>query len=235
MVLNESHHVTDIFHGKGAYTIEAGAAGSRYAVVAIRTLVDADNTDDLAEVARLQDELSIDTGPQEPFTLADYEPATFDATRKALLNLAAGVSATTPCSARSTKSHPCGFICSSAPHQGGAVYQPAKRSTCPSTPIFPRSLRAEHGERPRRRLLVRGIQRRWLLRRESAGSYSVNSVTGTRNDDGSVTVRFVPTGTPAPPNSIPIPEGWNYMIRLYQPHPEILNGSWMPPTASPSS
>ena len=31
-------------------------------------------------------------------------------------------------------------------------------------------------------------------------------------------------------NSIPVTEGWNYLIRLYRPRPEILSGAWSFPT-----
>ena len=30
-------------------------------------------------------------------------------------------------------------------------------------------------------------------------------------------------------------KGWNYMVRLYRPRAEILNGTWKFPEAQPSS
>jgi hypothetical protein len=54
------------------------------------------------------------------------------------------------------------------------------------------------------------------------GAYSVNNITAARNDDGSVTVRFGGEGD----NALPITDGWNYLVRLYRPRPEILDGSW---------
>jgi hypothetical protein len=61
--------------------------------------------------------------------------------------------------------------------------------------------------------------------------YSVNSVTGDRNHDGSITVRFVASADgETPPNAIVTPAGWNYLIRFYRPRAEILDGSWTPPT-----
>ena len=52
---------------------------------------------------------------------------------------------------------------------------------------------------------------------------SINSVTAARNDDGTITVRF---GDGDEPNTIGIMPGWNYAVRLYQPHPEVVDGSW---------
>ena len=61
------------------------------------------------------------------------------------------------------------------------------------------------------------------------GAYSINSITAARNSDGSVTVRFGGVGD----NSIPITEGWNYLVRLYRPRPEVLSGAWTFPTLVP--
>lgn len=33
------------------------------------------------------------------------------------------------------------------------------------------------------------------------------------------------------PNCLPIMRGWNYMVRLYRPHAEILSGKWKFPEA----
>jgi hypothetical protein len=35
------------------------------------------------------------------------------------------------------------------------------------------------------------------------------------------------------PNCLPIMPGWNYIMRLYRPRPEILKGSWKLPEAQP--
>ncbi|MEA2023252.1 MAG: DUF1214 domain-containing protein [Actinomycetota bacterium] len=47
--------------------------------------------------------------------------------------------------------------------------------------------------------------------------YNVNSVTATPNDDGSVTVHFGACGDDCL-NSLPITEGWSYIVRLHQAH-----------------
>jgi hypothetical protein len=55
--------------------------------------------------------------------------------------------------------------------------------------------------------------------------YSVNSVTARRDPDGSVTVHLGGCGDGVP-NCIPLPEGWNYVVRMYRPHPEVVDGTW---------
>ena len=62
------------------------------------------------------------------------------------------------------------------------------------------------------------------------GAYNMNSLTAAKNDDGTVTVRFG-TDPSRGANYLPITEGWNYIVRLYRPHAEVLDGSWTFPAA----
>ena len=58
---------------------------------------------------------------------------------------------------------------------------------------------------------------------------NVNSITAERNDDGSITVNFGVSDA-AKPNYFPIMDGWNYLVRLYRPRAEILDGRFTFPT-----
>ena len=55
-------------------------------------------------------------------------------------------------------------------------------------------------------------------------AYSVNSVSGKPNADGSFTIYL--GGDNSSVNFLPISEGWNYVVRMYQPRKEVLDGSW---------
>ena len=61
--------------------------------------------------------------------------------------------------------------------------------------------------------------------------YSYNNVTAKKGADGSITIHF--GGDPKLPNFLPIIPGWNYIVRMYKPGPEILNGSWTFPKVEP--
>lgn len=65
------------------------------------------------------------------------------------------------------------------------------------------------------------------------GVDSLNSVTASPNADGSTTIRFGGCG-PSAVNCIPITPGWNYLVRLYRPRAEVLDGSWHFPDATPT-
>ena len=62
-------------------------------------------------------------------------------------------------------------------------------------------------------------------------AYSFNNVTAKKADDGSITIHF--GGDPKADNFLPIEKGWNYIVRLYRPKKEILDGSWKFPGPEP--
>jgi hypothetical protein len=61
-------------------------------------------------------------------------------------------------------------------------------------------------------------------------AYTVNNLTADKGADGSVTVQFGGCDGKIA-NCLPTPEGWNYMVRLYRPEAQILDGSWEFPDA----
>jgi hypothetical protein len=63
------------------------------------------------------------------------------------------------------------------------------------------------------------------------GIYSYNNVTAKLNADGSITIHF--GGDEDQINYLPIAKGWNYVIRMYEPGEEILDGSWTFPKIVP--
>ncbi len=54
-------------------------------------------------------------------------------------------------------------------------------------------------------------------------AYSFNNVEAKKDKDGSITIHF--GGDPKADNFLPIVKGWNYIVRLYKPKKEILDGS----------
>ena len=55
------------------------------------------------------------------------------------------------------------------------------------------------------------------------GAYTLNNGTAKKDADGSIKIRF--GGRDAQTvNCLPITQGWNYMVRLYRPRPEVLDG-----------
>src|SRR5262249_3147158 len=64
--------------------------------------------------------------------------------------------------------------------------------------------------------------------------YTLNKLTAKKNADGSTTIQFGGCDGKIP-NCLPTTRGWNYIVRLYRPRAEILNGQWKFPEAQPVS
>jgi hypothetical protein len=54
-------------------------------------------------------------------------------------------------------------------------------------------------------------------------AYSLNNITAAKSANGSITIQFGGCDGKIA-NCLPIMPGWNYMVRLYRPRPEILSG-----------
>jgi len=227
MIVNNDHLVTAIFHDAGDYRLDRDTTGSRHALVAVRILVDPSDPDDVDQVAALQDQLVITADAGEAFASPAYDPASLDATRSALLSLAAGLRGFDHMFGTRDQVELVRHLIGTAAGWGGlptteAVYMGG----------------AHPGEGDYQLVMADvPVDAFWSISVYNAQGYfeknpydlyTVNSVTATPDADGSVTVRFV-TGEPTMPNAIPVPPGWNYLVRLYRPQAAILDGSWRTP------
>jgi hypothetical protein len=85
-------------------------------------------------------------------------------------------------------------------------------------------------QRALRAFLIAGISIFSLALAHAADAPKVSAFNSAKKDkDGSVTIHF--GGDPKADNFLPIVPGWNYIVRMYKPGPEILNGSWKFPDA----
>ncbi|NLP84917.1 DUF1214 domain-containing protein [Microbacterium sp. CFH 90308] len=232
MVVNELHYVDAVFHDAGTYELTREQFGSPYVVLAVRILVDPSDPADVAAVGALQDQIGLEAGSPQPFEMPEYDTATFDETRNALLALARNLTGFDRMFGAKEEVDPVRHLIGTAAGWGGLPSAEASYiGVDPRLPLGQYELTV--GEVP-----VDGF---WSISVYNAagyfepnerGAYTINNITGARNDDGTITVRF--GDYPADvPNALPITEGWNYLVRLYRPRPEILDGSWTFPRLNP--
>lgn len=225
MVVDQDHFVNAIFHDAGVHSLAVAGSTSDYVVVAVRILVDPADTDDVAAVADLQDQLALTSNSAVPFEYPDYESTSFDETRNALLALARNLDGFDHTFGTRDQVQPVRHLIGTAAGWGGLPSAEASYiGVDPRLPVGQYEITV-------RDVPVDGFwsisvyNAQGFFEPNARGAYTVNDITGVKNDDGSTTVRFgdYPEGTP---NAIPITEGWNYLVRLYRPRPEILDGSW---------
>lgn len=234
MIVNEDHYINAVIHDPGEHLLTSDLFGSRYVLVGVRILVDPNDSGDVAVVTELQDRLAITAAAQQEFVMPDYDVASLDATRDALLALARGLDSFDRVFGARQDVDPIRHLIGCAAGWGGL---PTAEATylgiTPQAP--PGDYELVFTDVPVDAFWsVSVYNARGFFEPNEKDLYTVNSVTGERNGDGSVTVRFIPSAAgQIPPNAIVTPEGWNYLVRFYRPRAEILDGTWMPPALAP--
>ncbi|QRZ12869.1 DUF1254 domain-containing protein [Paracoccus methylovorus] len=231
-VIDEDHFTHDVHYEAGTYTLTRDAIGTRYVLLALRLLADPSDPDDLAKVHALQDAIRVEQDAQGSFDVPEWDQASQNATRKALLELAAGLPDTARMFGSKDQVDPVRRLIGAALGWGGnpdadALYLNRTEADNDGQTVY----RVQVGTVP--------VKSFWSISVYNAdgyftpnelNAYTVNDITAQPDADGGVTVQFGGCDSEVP-NCLPITEGWNWMVRLYRPGPEILSGAWQFPQA----
>jgi hypothetical protein len=227
MVVNQDHYIPAIFHEPGEYVLTEADLGSRYVMLGSRILVDPADPADIAEVNNLQDGLGLLATSSTEFVLPDYDTESMATTRNALIALSDGLPDFTGSFGRADEVSPVRHLIGAASGWGGLPdYEAHYLNVVPGLPVGEYQLR----------IVDPPVDAFWSISLYNAEGYfeanelgvnNINSVTAAQDEDGAITIRLgvAPDGHP---NYLPIMDGWNYMIRLYRPRPEVLDGTWQP-------
>ena len=233
MIVNEDHYINAVFHDPGEYELAIEQFGTPYVLVAARVLADAADPGDVAAVNALQDQFGLKAGSARPFVLPGYDQPSLDATRASLLELAKGLTGFGHSFGAEDEVDPVHHLIATAAGWGGLPDREA---------IY---LNVDPGLPPGKyQLTVRDVpvdgfwsislyNAKGFFEPNDRGAYTINNLTATRDEDGSVTVHFGGCGD-GRPNCLPVMDGWNYLVRLYRPRAEILDGTWTFPAIEPS-
>jgi hypothetical protein len=233
MIVNQDHYINQVFHKPGQYDLTVEEFGTPYVLAAARVLVDPADPADVAAVNALQDQFGLQASSARPFVMPAYDQASFDATRAVLLELAKGLGSFEHAFGAKNEVDPVLHLIGTAAGWGGlpdreAVYV----NVNPGLPDGEYQLTV-------RDVPVDGF---WSISPYNAagyfepndrGAYSINNLIAARDRDGSVTIHFGGCDD-GRPNCLPITDGWNYVVRLYRPRAEILDGSRAFPALEPA-
>jgi hypothetical protein len=232
MVINEDHYVNKVIHEPGVHELTVKEFGTPYVGLAVRTLVDASDPEDIRKANALQDQLKIEAASAKPYTHPNYDKESYQTTYDALLVLGRGMPDARATFGSKEDVDPVRHLLGTAWGWGGLPEEEAYYLNVePNLPVGAYQL--TFSDVPVDAFWsVSLYNKAGFFDPNDEGAYSVNSLTGTPNPDGSFTIHF--GGDPKSVNHLPIAEGWNYTVRLYQPRKEILDGTWTFPEVKPA-
>jgi hypothetical protein len=235
LIINQDHYALKTAYAPASLTLTREMAGTRYAVALIRTFADAGDAADLKAAHAAQDAVTISQTSVGSFKVPSWDPVTHKKAREALLALSAlGGPESAERFGRKEDVEPISWLLATAAGWGGNPRRDA---------VYQSGIPQRNDGRTPHVLHVKDVpvDGFWSITQYNAQGYlfenefkkySLNNVSAKPNADGSYTIQF--GGDPKnAPNFLPITPGWNYLVRLYRPRKEILDGSWTFPQATP--
>lgn len=235
-IITQDHYSPPTVYAPATVTLTRQEVGTRYVMTAVRTFADPKSASDLKTTNTLQDQISFEQpGGPGVFEVPNWDPLTQGRIRDDLAHLQSMSACTTRVrmGTRDAVDPICHLMATATgwglnPQQD-AVYdvrypkpntgQEVMKLTVKDVPVdafWSISVYDDKG----------------YFARNDLESYSINNVTARPDADGSYTIQFggcaKETG-----NCLVIPPGWSYVVRMYRPHPEVIDGSWKFPQAQP--
>ena len=231
-VIDEDQYTHGVYYGGGGHELTREGIGTRYVLTAVRTLVDPTDPKDLEEVHALQDAIKVRQQSPGRFEVPNWDLVSQKKVREALLVLASTLPDTKRMFGSKDRVDPVRFLIGAASAWGGnpeqeALYLNIVPTKNDGTTIYKLNVKD---------VPVDGF---WSVsvynaegyyQQNQYNAYSLNSITAKKDKDGAVTVQFGGCDGKVV-NCLPTMKGWNYMVRLYRPHAEILDGKWTFPIA----
>lgn len=232
-VVSEDEYTPMVVYKPGKYKLTQKKVGTRYVFVIFRTLVDSSDPADIKKVNAIQDSIVVKQDEVGKFEIPNWDQKSQDKLRDAVNVLASTLKDAKLCFGSKEEVDPIAHLLGAAYGWGG---NPAKDATYLN--VVPEK---NDGKTPHT-LTVKDapVDGFWSIslyngkgyfQKNPSNAYSINNITGKKDKDGSITIHF--GGDPKQPNYLAIMDGWNYVVRLYQPHKEILDGTWKFPAPQP--
>lgn len=224
-VVNQDHYINRVFHTAGTHRLSMHEFTTRCVLLAMRVFVDPNDPQDVIAANAVQDGLAVTAASAEPLTNDVYDQESLMAVRTATAELGKHMPEVSGAFGSAQTVDELKHFIGTAIGWGGLPDKEAHYVYVePTLPV---------GEY---RIVVRDVpvdgfwsislyNAKGFFEATDAGAVSINQVTAQREQDGSIIVRLGKCAGDEP-NCLRIMEGWNYIVRLYLPHDEVLTGQW---------
>ncbi|MBY5322733.1 DUF1254 domain-containing protein [Rhizobium leguminosarum] len=232
-LIDEDQYTLPAFSGPGTHVFTREQIGTRYLLIAVRTLVDPASADDLKAARYLQDAIKVEQpGGPGKFEVPRWDAASQKKIREALLVLATSVTDTSKAFGTKDQVDPVQRLIGAASAWGA---NPPKDAT------YLNFVPPDNDGKAVYTLTVKDVpvdgfwsvsvyNKAGFYEKNEFDAYTLNNVTAKQDPSGGYRIQFGGCDGKIA-NCLPTAEGWNYMVRLYRPREEILNGSWRFPEA----
>lgn len=235
-VFDQDQYTHQVGYKPGRYVIDRKSIGTRYAAAAVRTFINPNDPNDLQAAHALQDAIRVDQpGGPGTFEIPDWDAVSQKTIRDALAVLGDSLPDKNRMFGTKSEVDPVRRLIGVATAWGGnpekdAMYLNFTPEKNDGTTVH--------------RLVVNEVpvdgfwsvtvyDAKGYFQANPLNAYSFNNVTAQKANDGSVTIQFGGCEGSVP-NCLPVTPGWNYLVRLYRPRAEILEGEWKFPEATPA-
>jgi hypothetical protein len=228
-VIDKDQYTPEVDYGAGTHTLSKDKSGTRYVLLGVRTLVDPADPKDVNAVHALQDAMKIEQpGGPGKFEVPHWDQASQKKVRDALLVLASTLPDTKHMFGTKDTVEPVHRLIGAASAWGGNPEKDALNlNEVPKKNDGKTIYKLNAKDVP-----VDGFwsvsvynAKGYYFELNRLNAYTLNNLTAKANGDGSITIQFGSfNGKIA--NCLPTTPGWNYLVRLYRPREDVLNGTW---------
>jgi len=235
LIVDEDHYNPPVVYAPGTYTFTRERVGTRYMQVIVRTLANANDPADIKAANAIQDKIEVRQAAKGSFTVPNWDAKSQNKVRDALLVLF-GMSGATNERRFGARNEvdPIQHLLSTASGWGGNP---------PEAAVYNGVYPAANDGKTIHTLTVKDVpvdgfwsisvyNAKGFFEKNDLDSYSLNNLTAKPNADGSITIQFGRC-KPEIANCLVTPAGWNYVVRLYRPRPEVVSGAYTFPPAKP--
>jgi hypothetical protein len=225
MIVSQDHSIWGLY-GPKTGTLTEEKVGTRYVLLTIRTFADPNDEEDMKEAHRLQEAVVVKQADLGKFEVPDWKKDEVEQMRETINVVASTVKDSSKIFGKKEELDPVYWMLGAALGWGGL---PAEAAT------YINVVPEKNDGKTVYTLTAKDVpvdafwsvtlyDDKGLMPVSEYKAYSFNNVTAKKAKDGSITIHF--GGDPKADNFLPIVPGWNYIVRLYRPKKEILDGSW---------
>mgnify|MGYP003583007815 CR=1 FL=1 len=231
---NEDQYASPAIYKAGSYTFTREQLGTRYAVLGIRMLFNPADEKDRQQAHALQDAISTRQDGRGSFAVPAWDQASLNRVRSALFELGKTVPDSRGMFGSREQVESVRRLVGAAVAWGGnqekdTLYLNVTPSLNDGNTVY--------------RMHVKDVpvdgfwsvsvyDEAGFFKPNEFNAYTLNGITARPGADGSFDIQFGGCDGKLP-NCLPTMRGWNYMVRLYRPRPDVLSGSWTFPQARP--